>query len=330
MFMSTMRLIDDQIRALPERPLAGLFSELTHPLKLDTRRSRTLDGECWRLRNQTLQCRSKRERTSYSACASAVVFMLSRLSIIILMLLAGLPADAATLKGVVIANEMGGSGMDNVSVSVDDAGPKSTVSKDGGKFAFEFPDKKAGEVVHVRMNKEGYAVVNDVQLLDVTIPANPDAKLLTIIACREADREKWAGLLYQVTSDKAIEATYQQKLKALEDEHRADAAALVQLQKERDQAKAAAEKASEQLAKSQPGQNTELYQQAKQLFLEGKIEEASKLLGDNDEKRRKSVAQAKQAIEQQKKVIENAVQEWCLRPSCSPSSSNSSDAEKAY
>jgi hypothetical protein len=35
--MSTVRLIDDQITALRERPMGGLFSELTHPLKLDTR-----------------------------------------------------------------------------------------------------------------------------------------------------------------------------------------------------------------------------------------------------------------------------------------------------
>jgi hypothetical protein len=62
------------------------------------------------------------------------------------MVLAGLPVDAATLKGVVIAKEMGGSGMDNVPVSVDEAGANSTVSKDGGQFVFEFPEKKAGEV----------------------------------------------------------------------------------------------------------------------------------------------------------------------------------------
>jgi hypothetical protein len=44
---------------------------------------------------------------------------------------------------------------------------------------------------------------------------------------------------------------------------------LTKLQQERDQAKATAEKTAEQLAKSQPVQNTELYQQAKRLFFGG-------------------------------------------------------------
>jgi hypothetical protein len=123
--------------------------------------------------------------------------MLSRLLITVLMVLAGLPVDAATLKGVLIAKEMGGSGMDNVPVRVDEAGANSTVSKDGGQFVFEFPEKKAGEVVHVRINKEGYVVVNDVQL-EVTLPINPGAKPLTVILCPEDEREKWAVLLYRV------------------------------------------------------------------------------------------------------------------------------------
>jgi hypothetical protein len=167
-------------------------------------------------------------------------------------------------------------------------------------------------------------------LLDVIIPVIPDANLLTIVACRENDREKWAGLLYRVSGDKAIETTYQQKLKTLEDEHWSDAAALAQLQKERDQAKAAAEKASDQLAKNQPGQNTELYHQAKQLFLEGKIEEAIKLLEDKDEQRRQSMAQAKQAIEQQEKVIENTVQQSLLTAQLLTIQFRFDEAEKAY
>jgi hypothetical protein len=151
---------------------------------------------------------------------------------------AGLPVDAATLKGVVIAKEMGGSGMDNVPVSVDEAGANSTVSKGGGEFVFEFPEKKAGEVVHVRINKEGYVVVNDVQL-EVTLPINPDAKPLAVILCPEDEREKWAGLLYRVIIDKATEEKYQQKLKALEEKYQAEEAALAAekagLQKERAQ-----------------------------------------------------------------------------------------------
>jgi tetratricopeptide (TPR) repeat protein len=218
-------------------------------------------------------------------------------------------------------------------VRFDEAGANSTVSTDGGKFVFEFPEKKAGEVVHVRINKEGYVVVNDVQL-EVTLPIDPDAKPLTVILCPEDEREKWAGLLYRVIIDKATEENYQQKLKALEEKYQADEAKLAAekaaLQKERDQQIAAAENTAEQLAKNQPGQNTELYKQAKRLFLEGKIGEAIKLLGDNDEKRRESVAQAKQAIEQQKQLIDNAVQEWLLKAQLLAIQFDFDGAQEAY
>ena len=82
------------------------------------------------------------------------------------------------------------------------------------------------------------------------------------------------------------------------------------------------------MAKNQPGQSSELYQQAKRLFLDGKIEEAIKLL--DDEKLRQSVAQAKEAIEQQKKVIEDAVQDWLLKAQLLTVQFRFDDAEKAY
>jgi tetratricopeptide (TPR) repeat protein len=222
-----------------------------------------------------------------------------------LIFLTVIPVHAAILKGVVIEDEGGGSGMDNVSISVDEASANSTVTKDGGKFAFMFPDKQVGEVVHVRVNSEGYVVVNDVQL-EVVLPANPDAKLLTVILCPKAERERWAALLYRITSDKAIEEAYQQKLIALADKLRADAEAFpaekAKLLQERDEARAAAQTASEELAKDQPGRSSELYQQAKRLFLEGKIDEAIKLL--DDEKLRESLAQAEKAIED---VVESSL-----------------------
>src|SRR5262249_54815703 len=103
--------------------------------------------------------------------------------------------------------------------------------------------------------------------------------------------------------------------------HRADAAALAQLQKERDQAKAAADKAAEELAKNQPGQGSGLYRQAKRLFLDGKVDEAIQLL--EDEKLRQAVAQAKQALE-------DAVQGWLLKAQMLTLKFRFEEAERAY
>ena len=66
------------------------------------------------------------------------------------------------------------------------------------------------------------------------------------------------------------------------------------------------------------------------MFLEGKIEEAIKLLGDNDEKRLESAAQAKQAFEQQKQVIENAVQEWLLKAQLLTTQFRFDEGDRAY
>jgi hypothetical protein len=70
----------------------------------------------------------------------------------------------------------------------------------------------------------------------------------------------------QLKGNEAIEATYQQKLKALEEENKSDATTIAELQEERDQAKVSAEKAAVELAKNQPGEGSELYQEAQRLF----------------------------------------------------------------
>ncbi|MBV9997901.1 MAG: tetratricopeptide repeat protein [Verrucomicrobia bacterium] len=215
-----------------------------------------------------------------------------------LIVLALFPAHAAVLTGVVIENHAGGPGMDNVAISVDEAAAGNpTTSKDGGKFTLTIPDKHPGEIVHVRVSKQGYTVVNGVQL-ETVLPANPDANPLTIILCPEAEREQWAGLLYRVTSDKVIESTYQEKLRILEHEHHADAAPLAQLQQERSQAKAAAEMAAEAFARIPPGQGSDRYRQAKRLFLDADLTGAIQLLDD-----------AKSTPPD----VENGVQEWLLK-----------------
>src|ERR1700758_3130986 len=95
---------------------------------------------------------------------------------------AALRADAATLKGVIRANEMRGEPMANVPVAAEGANP--TTSDSFGKFTLEFPQKNPGDPVEVIPKREGYLPVNDVQL-ELALPADSDVKTLTIILCRE-------------------------------------------------------------------------------------------------------------------------------------------------
>ena len=159
--------------------------------------------------------------------------------------------------------------------------------------------------------KEGYVVVNWVQL-DLTLPKDPNANPLQIIICKEADREEMARRFYQIKGNEAIEATYQQKFKALEEENKSDPTTIAKLQEERDEAKVSAKKATAELARNQPGQGSEIYQEAERLFLDGKIEAAIELL--DDDKLRQAAEQARQAAERAQKALTDAIQGWRLGP----------------
>jgi tetratricopeptide (TPR) repeat protein len=252
--------------------------------------------------------------------------MLYRLVIIVLLLLVDLPVEAATLKGVIMANELSGSPIDNVRVDAV-SGTNLTISDLSGKFTLEFPQRKVGDTVRILVKKEGYVVVNDVQL-ETVLPADADAASLTIILAKEGDREEMARRFYRLETLKVINDTYKAKLKELEEAHQADTTALANLQKERDQAKASAEKLAEEMAKNQPGQSSELYKQAQRVFLNGKIEEAIKLL--DDEKLHQLVTEAQKKKAEAEKAIEEAVQDWLLKGQLLTVQFRFEEAEAAY
>src|SRR6516162_2885024 len=246
--------------------------------------------------------------------------------ILILLLAAVAQAQGATevqgamIKGSVIQNGEGGQGVGNVQItdSAHTGGPWAS-DTDGG-FTLEYPNRAPGERVRLGVIKEGYVVVNWVQL-DLALPKDPNANPLQIIICKEAEREEMARLFYRLKGDKAAEDTYQQKVKALEEENKSDAATIAKLQEERDQAKAGAEKAAAELAKNQPGQGSETYQEAQRLFLAGKIEAAIALLDDD---------KLRQAAEQAQKALTEAIQGWRLKASLFKLKFRFEEAEKAY
>jgi tetratricopeptide (TPR) repeat protein len=126
---------------------------------------------------------------------------------------------------------------------------------------------------------------------------------------------------YQLKGAQAVDKTYQEKLKALEEENKSDAVTIAKLKEERDQAKAGAEKAAAELAKNQPGQGSEMYQQAVRLYLDGKIDTAIALL--DDDKLRRSAEQAE-------KALTDAIQGWRLKANLFTLKFRFEEAEKAY
>ena len=103
----------------------------------------------------------------------------------------------------------------------------------------------------------------------------------------------------------AIEASYRKRSQA------ASAEQIALLQKERDQARASADKMAEPLALAKPGQMSEICNQALRLFVDGRTEEALKVL--NEEELQKNLVAARRTKEEAEKAIEQAAQSWVLK-----------------
>src|SRR5437773_2719664 len=212
----------------------------------------------------------------------------------------------AVLRGVVLSNELGGPPVGNVEVSAVAGNPNNTGTD--GRFMFTFPNRKPGDTVRLIVRKEGYVVVNDIQL-ELTLPADPDERPAIILLCKEGDREEMTRRFFKLKSVEAIDETYKKKLqeaqnasaaelaklrqerdqakaieetykKKLEEAQNASAAELAKLRQQRDQAKGATDKVVEGLAKQKPAVGSELYRTTTRLFLDGKVDRALVTLSD--------------------------------------------------
>ena len=213
------------------------------------------------------------------------------------------------LRGIVLENDESGPPVGMMSLSAgDDASPVISNSVKG-TFTFVFPKKKAGDSVHLHVNAEAYAVVNDFQL-PTNLPSDPDASPVTIIVCKKEVQEAMRRRFYRVKSDLAIDMHYAQRIKDLEDRRMEDAKTIEQLKKERDQSKALAAEGARALAKQDNETASELYRQAMQGFLGGNVEGAIGLLNEDELNRQVGAANKPEAV---KAAKERIMQEWLLK-----------------
>jgi hypothetical protein len=96
--------------------------------------------------------------------------------------------QGAIIKGTVILNGEGGQGVASVLItdSAHTGGPWATDSD--GSFTLDYPNRAPGEKVRLGVIKEGYVVVNWVQL-DLALPKDPDA---LEVYTREQLPQDWA------------------------------------------------------------------------------------------------------------------------------------------
>ncbi|MEK6208967.1 MAG: tetratricopeptide repeat protein [Pseudomonadota bacterium] len=217
-----------------------------------------------------------------------------RAGVALLMLCAcGLGHAAATLKGVVLLNQLGGQPEANVQVAADGANP--TVSDSTGGFLLAFPNRKPGESVRLRVVRKGWVVVNDIQL-ERELPDNPNRRPLEILISKAAEREQWALQFYRLKGREVAEAIYKRKLQELEKDRVSTVQERDRLRKERDQALAQADELAKELASVKTTERSDTYQRATRLFLDGQLDDALALL--SEERLRREAEGAKQALEQ--------------------------------
>src|SRR4051794_33239505 len=226
---------------------------------------------------------------------------------------------AATLKGQLVRNRIGGEPIAGAAVAAEGASP--TTSTTLGAFTLEFPNKKPGDRVKLTVSMPGMTVVNWVQL-DVVLPADAGGtNVLTLLLAREADREEMAAEFFRLRSTRAIERQYQERLQ----EAGQDRARLL---RELEQAKALAGQTAQELAKVQPGQSSPLYEEAMRLVAEGKGDEALKTL--DEAKLRARAQEAKERKEAAEKQLRETARDWALRGSLLATKFRFVEAEAAY
>jgi tetratricopeptide (TPR) repeat protein len=226
---------------------------------------------------------------------------------------------AAVFKGKLVRNEIGGAPVVGASINASGASPRVS-GNPHGDFVLEFRFKNPGDRVSLKVVMTGMVVVNWVQL-EVTLPADADANELTLILARETDREEMARRFFRLRSIEAIEASYRRLI----EEGKQDRA---QLQRQLDQAKAAAASAAEELAKLRPWQASALYEDAMRLFALGKIDEALQAL--DEAKLRRLSQEARERKEQAEKQLAEATRSWLLRGKLLTTKFRFAEAEAAY
>src|SRR5215210_1612412 len=230
------------------------------------------------------------------------------LLILSLALLAATNAKAVDLYGKMVENELGGPPMAGVEIGAPGANPTATGSL--GLFRLALPRRQPGDAVSLIVGKEGYEVVNDVQL-EVILPLKPEDRPLTLLLCPPKLCEEMRRRFYRLKGVEAVEASYLRQLRELEQSTKATAAEIARLKDERDAALAAAERAAEDFSRTRTAKGSEMYQKALRLFLDGRLNEALAVLDEAELQGALAAARARK--KEAERDIEQVVQGYLLR-----------------
>jgi len=198
----------------------------------------------------------------------------------VLTLFTAVAGQAAVLKGVVLAEELGGPPAAGVEIDPTE-GAKPVVADAGGAFTLVFPDKQAGDTVLLTVRSEGREVVNDFELEQVLVD-EPQGSPVVLLLCQAGNRDEMRRRLVLLLVVKAIGEHYQRRLKAIEDHSENALEGLLELRRWLYEAEAALATIPATLVKLWDEGFSGPCRQAMRLFLEGQLDRALEVLEKRD------------------------------------------------
>ena len=184
---------------------------------------------------------------------------------------------AAQFIGVVLENSLGGKPLGGAQISAIGANTTTSGSQSGA-FTLEFPRRNPGETIFLAVSREGYVVVNDIQL-EQTLRSLPETKVFRVILSNPKIRYQCALAYYRLAGHAVIDKKHEAEVRKL-DAQSADKGTIARLKAELETARNAVDSIAQQAAKGFDKSGSELYRQAMRYFLDGDIDQALKTLNE--------------------------------------------------
>ncbi len=232
-----------------------------------------------------------------------------------------LPAQNNKIVGYVKLQSSGKTPLENVEVYA--LGANTDYTNDKGYFELIFSNKKVGDLVaNIEFSMDGYRVINEEKCEGLSIPKDPSLVPLVVVMSRKKEYQQQLAVYYKVIIDNAT-SNFEAERKALqaqinqlsdkaadEAEERILLAKIAELEEEKEQLMARAERLAEQFANIDIDAASQLAKDALALFQEGKIKEAIALMDDEVLDNNMRAAKKAKSIHQQGLVqADSAIQQ---------------------
>lgn len=181
--------------------------------------------------------------------------------------------EFSQIKGFVVEQNSGKKPVANVSITAN--GTNSVRTDANGEFVLTFRESKIGEIVVLRIEKDGWEVVNEKEIKTVIIPTKPNENPVKIVLCKAGTfaiaKSKYydtfeQNLLKELNRQKALNKGNEKEIARLEEDY-------AKVQKQLNDL-------ADKYSRINLDDASEIERRANTLFIKGKIDETIKLRED--------------------------------------------------